>query len=499
MLIRRGQARQSVELTMSRRTLLESAVLTPFVAGLPRRTIALGEADPAVVGSWSEPFDLGGVAIHATLLHTDDVLIFQYVEGDATVDHSSWVGTWNWQTQQTTEAPIPYHRDIFCAGHNVLADGRVFVAGGHDHGTGSKQDGVGVAECDVYDPVSRTWTPAPRLSEKRWYPTNVGLANGRTLVFGGQARSGTPAATVDEYDATTNSVRRLPATATKRLGVYPRMHLMPDGTVLRTGPRRTSLRFDPTTSTWQSLATLRYGDRFAGGAVLLPGARRVLAVGGGPSGTPTATAEILETYRGRPTWRYTGSLHYPRRRHNTVLLPDGTAIVVGGGSTLKYRDPCLVPELYDPATRAWSLLAPQQASRMYHSTAILLPDGRVLSAGQDDGPFDRYGEIFSPPYLFLGPRPVVAGCPDRVASGAQLHFDSPDAADLTEVVLIRPGSSTHGIDADQRSVPVPFQVSGTTVTAQVPANLHRVPPGYWLLFVLNGAGVPAVAPWLRIG
>jgi hypothetical protein len=442
---------------------------------------------------------MGGVAIHAMLCHTDDVLLFQYVEGQAGVDHTSWVGTWNWRTGQTAEAPLGYDRDIFCSGHNTLADGRVFVAGGHDFTTGKKIDAVGVAECDIYDPATRTWTRVPPLTEKRWYPTNVGLPNGRTLIFGGLVKGGTKTTTVDEYDAMTDTMRRLPSSADKPLGSYPRVHLLPNGKILRSGPSKPSLWFNPATASWASAAPLLYGARTRGSAVLLPGADRMMAVGGGKNGSPTPTVEILDTSASTLKWRYTGSLSHGRLLQNTTMLPDGSALAIGGGLTFKYTDPVFIPELWDPATETWTPMAPQKASRMYHSTALLLPDGRVLSAGQDSGLYGRYGEIYSPPYLFRGARPVVSGVPSQASNGGQLQFASPDAATLDKVVLARPGSATHEVDTDQRNVPLAFQVSGTTVTAQVPANVNQVPPGYWMLFAINNNGVPAVAPWVHIG
>ena len=154
--------------------------------------------------------------------------------------------------------------------------------------------------------------------------------------------------------------------------------------------------------------------------------------------------------------------------------------------------------MYNPRTGTWSVMAPQHASRMYHSTALLLPDGRVFSAGQTHGRFDRYGEIYSPPYLFRGARPVVSGSPKSVPLGGRLRFDSPDAARIGKVTLMRPSSCTHGIDTEQRSVPLPFSVSGTTVTARVPENRNLLPPGHYMLFAVSLAGVPAVAPWVRI-
>jgi hypothetical protein len=136
---------------------------------------------------------------------------------------------------------------------------------------------------------------------------------------------------------------------------------------------------------------------------------------------------------------------------------------------------------------------------MYHSTALLLPDARVLCAGQDSGSLQQYGEIFSPPYLFRGPRPSLADAPTTVAHGGSLQFTCPEAADLTTVVLVRPGSCTHEINTDQRSIPLPFTVAGNTVTAAVPSSVTLVPPGFYMLFVVNRDGVPSMAPWVHVG
>lgn len=135
---------------------------------------------------------------------------------------------------------------------------------------------------------------------------------------------------------------------------------------------------------------------------------------------------------------------------------------------------------------------------MYHGTALLLPDGRVLSAGQDYGPLARYGEIFSPPYLFRGPRPTITSAPSNVGPGAVLQLASPQAATIAKVVLIRGGSTTHQVDSDQRSIPLTFTVAGETISAQVPVNRNLLPPGYYMLFVVDSDGVPSVAPWVHI-
>jgi hypothetical protein len=230
----------------------------------------------------------------------------------------------------------------------------------------------------------------------------------------------------------------------------------------------------------------------------LTGARRVLAVGGRSAAGITATAEVLDTSQSTPRWRYTGSLTHARQLLNTVVLPDGGVLAVGGGQDFKYLGPVKVPELYDPVTETWRVMAPQQASRMYHATALLLPDGRVLSAGQDDGALAQTGEIFSPPYLFRGPRPTVSAAPTRATHGGRLQVSTPQAAAIARMVLVRPGSCTHGVDNGQRSVALPFTGSGTLLDARVPTSVNKLPRGYYMLFLVDRDGVPSVATWIRI-
>jgi hypothetical protein len=490
---------------LDRRTFLKAgalAVLALPVAGYAgTRARAAAAEDPAVVGSWSSPFDMTGVAIHATLTHIDDILFFSDVEGVVGVDHTSYSATWNWRTGATQTAPLPFSRDNFCSGHVVLPDGRIFLAGGHDLTTGKKQDPIGVPQTDMYDPTTRQWTQGPDMTEARWYPTTVLMPNRKVLIFGGQAKPGVPSNTVEEYDPATNTIRTLPSTATKPLGLYPRMHLLPNGRVLKAGPQRSTVTFNPQTNAWSNLGPKLFGNRAYGSSALLPRGIQVLAVGGqtGSSAPPTGTAEILDTSAASPAWRYTGSLTYPRLLANLVTLPDGKLLIVGGGAAFRYTNPVKVPEMYDPATGTWTPMAAQQAGRMYHATALLLPDGRVLSAGQDDGPLENYGEIFSPPYLFKGARPTITAAPTAVGYGRTLTITTPDAGDISSVTVIRAGSVTHQIDTDQRSVPLTFTVAEGTLTAKSPANAALAPPGYYLLFIVNKTGVPSVAPWLKIG
>jgi len=381
---------------------------------------------------------------------------------------------------------------------NFQPNGDLYVSGGHN-ATIKVPDSVGVAETDLFHPGTRTWTHGPLLTEKRWYPTQVGLPNGLTYIFGGWETSDHPALSVEVYDSSNNTLHQLPASANQSLKLYPHMRLMPDGRLAKTGGARTTLFFSPTTNTWANGPNMKVGNRPWGTSVLLSGGRQVLTFGGKPVSTspPTKTAEILDLGATTPTWQYTGSLAFGRIHCNGVVLPDGKVLVVGGGTDGNLSGPIKTAELYDPATGTWSSMASQLGVRMYHSTALLLPDGRVWSGGTN-GTYANTAEVFSPPYLFNGPRPGVSAMDASASPGATFTLSSADAASVSKVALVRPGSVTHQVNTDQRHHFLGFTVNGTTITCTMPANPNLVPVGHYLVFALNGQGVPSVGRWLQV-
>jgi galactose oxidase len=249
---------------------------------------------------------------------------------------------------------------------------------------------------------------------------------------------------------------------------------------------------------------------------------KVVYIGGGIP--PTANAETIDLSQPQPKWQATGRMHFPRRQHNATILPDGTVLVTGGtrgdgvpGTAQAFNDlapgqPVHVAELWDPATGRWTELAAEAADRCYHSTAVLLPDATVLSAGggeffavdgqtQQNDPQDshRDAQVFSPPYLFKGPRPEITSAPSTVRHGETFDVGTPQAAKVRKVSWVGLSSVTHAFNMTQRINFLRFEARTGSIKVTAPATANVSPPGYYMLFILSDNGVPSVARIVRIG
>jgi hypothetical protein len=219
---------------------------------------------------------------------------------------------------------------------------------------------------------------------------------------------------------------------------------------------------------------------------------------------PTDTCEQIDFKKKDPQWRMTRPMASARAHANAVLLPDGTVLMVGGGHHSLYEGPVLLPELYDPETDIWRTLPPQRWSRMYHSTAVLLPDGRVLSGGQDEHHAAGVGsgaraEFYEPPYLFRGSRPAIKKTPDAAVYGETVRIKAKQAKKVEEAVLMRPGATTHSVNMEQRHVPLDFEWQGAKrMDLHMPENPNLAPPGYYMLFLVNKRGAVSKAAFLHL-
>ena len=387
--------------------------------------------------------------------------------------------------------------DIFCSGHSFLPDGSLYVTGGNDFACFLEFE-QGLDVTNTFNPFTNTWTKLEAMSTARWYPTNVALGDGRVIILSGNDRNCEITPMMEMYSP--GAGLKIVPEGARSLPMYPRTHLLTNGTFAYVGPGPDTYTFDPEAKTWDFVDNSHYGWRDGGMSILVPGTQdEIMIIGGDEDGAVTDTCERINISDPAPRWRPAGTLNFGRSHANVVILPDRNVLLVGGGDHGLYCGPINVPELYNPDTDSWTTLPPQNQGRMYHSTAVLLPDGRVLSAGQDSGESNSWGEVYEPAYLFRGPRPTIEGFPDEVAYGREFIVETPEASDVEFVVLIRPSAVTHSVNNEQRYVELEFALTGPSeITTNAPPNGNFAPPGYYMLFLVDHAGVPSEAQFIRL-
>jgi hypothetical protein len=528
-------------------------------------------------GRWTDEFDIPVFAINSIVLPTGKVLWYAYPNNpDRPGGPRDEAQAWLWDPTKG-EGPAAFtHVDppidpdtgkpanIWCSGNSLLADGEVLVTGGNLKYPANNPNGPfyeGLKHVYTFDPFTETWKTQPDMAHGRWYPSQLLMPDGRTFIMGGLDENGVESRDLELFtpgsgpggQGTITMVGHTgdgpPDTTLPPTGnFYPHLFWMPSGHGLVAGPyTNDSWWFNPLGSPpnfqWTEIRNFDQA-RVWGTAVMVPGgpdgSHEVVQLGGSdkPAADAAHSTEALATNTATlfderqplaTNWVHeaTGddfALNEPRSHANTVLLPDGTMVEVGGGWGMSDHgangapgqwaaDPFhLDVELWDPATRKWRLGPAQREYRAYHSTAVLLPDARVVSAGDDyNGRFHDARdftqdsvEIYEPPYLFEGD--ALAARPDLVSAPAQISpnesFDiatDPAKPAPTSAVLMGPGAATHAVDMNQRYVPLRVTGQGTGgLSVQAPPNVNVAPPGYYMLFVLDAGGTPSCAAWLRV-
>jgi hypothetical protein len=444
-------------------------------------TIAAAGADAS--GQWAPPFAWPYIGVHLALLPNGKAITWAQT-GEPQI--------WDPVTGNFTKLARP--ADIFCGGQSFLADGRLLVVGGKYDNT----VGLGNPDISIFNPSTSTWTHSTPMARGRWYPTLTTLANGDVLITSGFDEHGWVVEQPEVWSPT-GGLRPLSG-ATKNVPNYPRAFVAPNGKVFYAGQRQQSWYIDASGSgSWTKVAMRRYGVRDFGSAVMYEKGK-ILYVGGGRT---TNTAETIDLDSPTPHWEWTGSMAYPRRQLNATVLPTGEVLVTSGSRGTNFNDNDLAvhpAEVWNPATGTWTVLASNSVNRTYHSTSILLPDGRILHAGGEGGEkaTSRGAELFSPPYLFKGARPTITSAPQAVHYGNSFTLGTPDAAGIAKVSLIALGAATHAFDMGQRFMGLTFQRGTGALTVTAPANGNLAPPGYYMVFILNGNGVPSVAKIIQV-
>jgi hypothetical protein len=296
--------------------------------------------------------------------------------------------------------------------------------------------------------------------------------------------------------------------------MYPSLHLMNDGrlfysgaNVFGNGPARPGI-WNVWTNAWQKVPGITEPDRRDQAmSVLLPPAQdqKVMIMGGGHQDLAveaTASTAIVDLKQPNPTYVPGPPLSTKKMYVNAVILPDSTVFETGGASTTIHNGnhPVLTAQIFDPKTSTWSEMAAPRVPRTYHSSALLLPDGRVATfGGNPEDSFEMRIEIFTPPYLQQEtPRPRITSAPTELDYGGQYAVGTSQAAPIRSAVLVRPAAVTHSTDANQRLVDLPFTATANGVNVRVPGSRNLTPPGWYMLFVVDTNGVPSVAKWVHV-
>jgi hypothetical protein len=377
------------------------------------------------------------------------------------------------------------------------------------------------------------------MTHGRWYPTVVMLSDGSALVASGldetaQGQSNdTLERSIDPAHAAWFQTRDF------NLPLYPHLFQLDDGRLFYTGGKMDTagdsvpLVFDPLNATAAVVINglTAQGDCNQCASVILPPAQnqQFMILGGGPEDDgpvrlpATHRVATIDFRSPNPAYHAKSALNHERMHVNAVLLPDRTVLAVGGGVTREASaqthmvDPLggrevFEAEIYDLATNMWSITAPATVARLYHSVALLLPDGRVVSAGGNPDKGSQVNwlppdlleemrlEIFSPPYLFKkNLRPIIQNAPEEIKYNSPINFQSPEATQIKWISLIRPGLTTHSFNGTQRLVDVPFTLQPPdTLNAKIPAERNIAPPGWYMLFLTDHDGVPSVAHWVHL-
>jgi plastocyanin len=451
-------------------------------------------------GRWEELPGAPEVAfMHSVLLpNTQRVLYWGYTRADQSRvwDYSTPAGSYMLPANQPADDPVlgVNDSDMWSAEHTVLdtAAGTVLIHGGFSPD-----------KAFVFDPAALTWTRVADTAHQRFYSSTLTLADGRAATLYGSASK-----SVELYTHGVGWAAPIAMPAfMNHHQYYPWTYVLPDGRLFIAGPHDPTHRFDlAAPAAAESFATVN-GNRSTGGekgtSVLLmmrpPDHKPIVYIMGGNPAAAQSTAEMIDLSAATPAWVALPNLNVPRAQQFTAtLLPDGRVFIAGGVSGGADGGVC---EIFDPrnAAAGWVIGPPMKYVRTYHSSFILLADGSIVGGGDPQvGGAPTPHERFFPDYFDML-RPVISAAPATVNYGTTFNITTPNAADVTEVVLLRSGAVTHGFNMSQRGLECVISGTGAGVlNVDMPSNANLAPPGWYLLFILNSSRVPSMGRWVRL-
>ncbi len=526
-------------------TIFLGSVLGGFSPFLPTNNKNQGSVQQAAAQSAPGTFVLGPntqfIAMHLALLPNGRIM---YAAGSGYSEvHKA--GPYQWGVFNPSNESMTNHtvnEDIFCMGQAVLTTGKVLCAGGTRRYDTDDPDGLfkGLASAFEYDPGSDSLVKVQSMHHGRWYPYCITLENGQVVTIGGWDEWGCRNMLCEIYDPSSGSwsVKYNPNSNTTytvgscnpsaptglptyggsgqgvmpSVSLYPRAIYMPTGLVAVVGQNRTTYTLNPETGRWVNAGILAIGRSY-GNMTLLPlnnnasEAGQLLVWGGSDTTASTATTvvQLLTPNSGTNfttfSFQSIASCNFGRRHAPAVYLPDGKLICFGGTnvqnelSTAHYN-----AEIFDPVARNWTVVGGMTVPKLYHSAGILLPDGRVWLTGNSisKSNWELRSEYYVPSY-YNATRPTISSDPAVGNYGETINIPTPDAASIEKVSLIRLSTFTHGFDSELRFIWLQIQSKGSNnVTVSAPLNGKIAPPGYYMIHVLNSAGVPSTARIIKI-
>ena len=409
---------------------------------------------------------------------------------------------------------------------SIAADRRHDVYGLANALTLRQQDFWGDDKSYVFDPATERYQKVSNLKLARWYPTLVGLKDGRVLAVSGLDQFGRMIPGDNEiYDPRTHRWQAA-TTLHRTFPTYPALFLMPSGELFYPGSNagygsatvgRTPGIWNLEHNTFRVVPGLRDPtETETSGSVLLPPAQkqRYMIVGGGGVGdSPRSTrrTDIVDLNARHPRFTPGPDLARPTRYPNLVITPDDKVVISSGSSGYRGagESNLFLCYIYDPSSNKLRRVANSTVGRNYHSEALLLPDGRILTMGGDPlfgdkddtvpGKFEQRFEVYSPPYLYRGERPAITGGPRAVTYGEPAVFTSGNPTRIVAARLIRPSAATHVTNVEQRSIDLPVTYVPGGVAVTIPAKMGLLPRGWYMLFAVDARGTPSVARWVHVG
>lgn len=480
--------------------------VAPVVTRLP-----LPQPTAAETGAWGPVVPWPMIPIHASVLPDGRVVTFGTTKAGvqtAMFDYDIWDSFAGTDEDSHLTLPNQTATDVFCGSNLVLPlTGELLINGGDNYSTGTQRStNTANQDATLLVPSRNTLERAGTMQRPRWYGSAITLPNGETYLQGG--KGGNDRA---EIRGLNGQFRLLTGFATNDLSSsYPRVFVAPDGKVFGLGYTK-MFKIDPFANNGAGTrtdlgTTTGYAPAWETPVVMFrPG--RILLAGGNDT-----KAAVIDIRDGAPVIRSAGRISQVRKWANATVLADGRVAVTGGSTTanaavnVAYHVELFSPDESHPDGGTWASGPAAQRMRLYHSVSVLLPDATLFTGGGGaPGPQTNLNaEIYYPPYLFsadgsLAPRPRITQAPVVLAPGARFDITTPQAAAIRRVTLVRTGDTTHSLDRGQHFIELGnFSRNGNTLTLDLPPNANDTPPGHYMLFVIDAAGVPSVAPVVSI-